>query len=88
MERGLICLATQGAVAGAVAGEVVGRPRNGAAIGAVIGVASGLFLSGYLLEADDPQAQRDISRFERDLRKWETKFSGCMSRNGYRVPSD
>ncbi len=88
MERGLVCLAARGAVAGAVAGEVVGRPRSGAAIGAAIGVASGFIHSSYLLDEDDPQAQRIITRFERDLRKWETKFSGCMSRNGYRVHTD
>ena len=88
MERGLICLATKGAVSGAVAGEVVGRPNSGAAIGASIGVASGIIQSSYLLDEDDPQAQRIITRFERDLKKWETKFSGCMSRNGYRVHTD
>lgn len=87
MERGLICLATQGAVAGTIAGEIAGSPENGAAIGAAIGAASGLIQLQYLIKPDDSQSQRVIRRFERDLRKWETKFSGCMSRKGYRVHS-
>lgn len=85
IERGLVCLATQGAVAGSVAGEVVGRPGNGAAIGAAMAVTAGLIQSSYLLLPDDPQAQRVITRFESQLHKWETKFAGCLSREGYRV---
>ncbi len=88
IEQGLICLATQGAVAGSVAGDVVGRPGNGAAIGAALAVTAGLIQSGYLLMPDDPQAQRVVTRFERELHKWETKFAGCMSREGYRVHFD
>jgi len=85
MEAGLVFLATEGAMAGAVAGDVVGRPRGGAAIGAAIGVTSGIIQMQYLLQPDDPQSQRVIRRYEKDLKKWETKFSGCMSREGYRV---
>ncbi len=88
IERGLICLATEGAVAGTVAGEVVGRPGNGAAIGAAIAVTSGLIQSSYLLLPDDPRAGRVVTRFEKQLHKWETKFVGCMSREGYRIHSD
>jgi len=84
-EKGLICLATEGAIAGAIAGEVVNRPGQGAAIGAAIGVTSGVIQLRYLLQVDDPKAQRAVRRYEKNLKKWETRFSGCMSRNGYRV---
>ncbi len=88
IERGLICLSAQGAVAGAVVGEILDDVENGAAIGAAIGVVSGLIQTQYLTEPENPQAQRSISRFERNLEKWERKFAGCMSRKGYRVLSD
>ena len=87
MERGLVCLATEGAMVGAVAGEITGEPKDGAEIGAAIAMAVGLFRSDYLTAPDDPQAQRIIERFERNLRKWDKKFAGCLSRKGYRVPS-
>ena len=91
MEMGLIGAATRGAVVGAVAGEIVGRPHggagNGAEIGAAIAIALELIHSNHLYEQDAPEAQRTITRFERNLRKWDRKFAGCMKRKGYRVPS-
>lgn len=86
MERGLICLATRGAEIGAVADEMIAGPGNGEEIGAAIAVASGLIDSSYLTEPENPEARRVISRYERDLRKWERKFAGCLSRKGYQVP--
>lgn len=86
LEEGLICLAIDGAVKGAVAGEILNEPSEGAEIGAAISISIGLIQSGYLKNLDNPEAQRAVSRFERNLRKWERKFAGCLSRNGYRVP--
>ena len=86
LEEGLICLAMDGAVTGAVAGEILDEPREGAEIGAAIAIASGLIRSGYLHNLDNPDARRAVSRFERNLQKWDRKFAGCLSRNGYRVP--
>ena len=86
LEEGLICLATDGAVKGAVAGEILNEPSEGAEIGAAISISIGLIQSGYLNNLDNPDAQRAVSRFERNLRKWDRKFAGCLSRNGYRVP--
>jgi hypothetical protein len=88
MEAGLVCLAANGAVAGAIAGEVLGDPHNGAEIGVAIGLAAGLIHSSFLMEPENPDAQRAISRFERNLKKWERKYAGCMSRKGYRVVTD
>ncbi len=86
-QRGLICLATLGAVAGAVAGEMVSNPADAASIGAAIAISSGLIQTPYLIDPDDPQALRAISRFERNLVKWDRKFSGCMRKKDYRVLS-
>jgi hypothetical protein len=86
MEQGLICLATRGAEIGAVAGDIVGQPENGAEIGAAISMASGLINSNYLNVQDDPEAQKAVSRYERNLRKWDRKFAACLSRKGYQVP--
>lgn len=86
LEEGLICLAMDGAVTGAVAGEILGEPEEGAEIGAAIAIASGLIRSGYLKNADSPESQRAVSWFERNLRKWDRKYAGCLSRKGYRVP--
>jgi hypothetical protein len=86
MEQGLVCLATRGAEIGTVAGEIVGGPDNGAEIGAAIAIASGIIHSNYLNAPDDPEAQRAVSRYERNLRKWDRKYAGCLSRKGYQVP--
>jgi len=93
--QGLVCLAARGAVTGAIAGELVDSPEDGpefdeeaaAEIGAAIALASGLIRSAYLNDTDDPQAERIIRRFESDLRKWDRKYSACLSRKGYKIPS-
>ncbi len=95
MEQGLICLAMEGAVAEEIAGEIVHfhgevieertNPAPGAAAGAAIGVSLGSVDLRFLNEPDNPEAQRAVSRFERNLHKWEQKYSGCLRRKGYRV---
>ncbi len=91
LERGLVCLGTEGAATGAVAGDLLGEDaagiERGAEIGAAIAVASGLIRAGYLNQPDDPTAQRVVREFERQLRKWDRKFASCLSRRGYQVPS-
>lgn len=87
MEEGLVFLATRGAEIGTVAGELVGDPVQGAEIGVAIAIAWELIHSDYLLEPENPDAQRAVTRYERNLRKWDSKFSGCMKRKGYRVSS-
>lgn len=86
LEQGLIYLAAEGAEIGAVAGDIAGRPGKGATIGAAIAVARALIHSGYLNEPDDPEAQRAISRYERDLNSWDRKYAACLRRKGYQVP--
>jgi len=90
--RGLICLAAEGAVTGTIAADLLDNPDydgdTGAEIGAAIAVASGLVRSAYLTRNDDPEAERIVRRFERTLRKWERKYSACLSRKGYQIPSD
>lgn len=86
-EQGLVCLAYEGAVTGAVAGEVLGVPRGGAAVGAAIAVAGEVIRSDYLYREDDPEAQRAVADFERKLRDWDRKFTGCLRAKGYRVSS-
>lgn len=86
LEEGLICLASEGAEMGAIAGEILDEPQDGAEIGAAIALASGLIHSSYLNQLDNPQAQRAVDRYERNLKKWDRKFAGCLSRKGYRVP--
>jgi hypothetical protein len=86
-EAGLVCLAYDGAVTGAVAGEMLGVPHRGAAVGAAVGVARGVILSDYLNREDDPEAQRAVADFERKLRDWDHRYSGCLRAKGYRVPS-
>ncbi len=88
MEKGLICQATQGAVTGSVAGEIVGDAETGEEIGAAIGLALELLRSNYLYEPDNPEAERTIYRFEKNLRKWDKKYAGCLVRKGYRVSSN
>ncbi len=88
MESGLICQAAQGAVTGSVAGEIVGDAETGAEIGAAIGLALELLRSNYLYDWDNPEAQQTISRFEKNLRKWDKKYAGCLVRKGYRVSSN
>lgn len=87
MERGLVDLAARGAEVGAIAGDIVGYPGNGAELGAAISIALAMFHSDYLNASNDPDAQRAVSRFERDLRKWNKKYSGCLVRKGYKVSS-
>ena len=87
LEEGLICLAHEGAVTGAVAGDMLGDAETGAEIGAAIAVAHGVVRSNYLYRQDDPEAQRTVSRFERNLRNWDRKFAACLRPKGYRVPS-
>lgn len=87
MEEGLVDLAARGAEIGAVAGDIAGDPRNGAEIGAAIAIAMAIYHSDFINAANDPDAQKAISRFERDLRKWNKKYSGCMVREGYKVSS-
>jgi len=88
MERGLICQAAQGAVTGSVAGEIVGDAETGEEIGAAIGLALELLRSNYLYEPENPEAERTIYRFEKNLRKWDKKYAGCLVRKGYRVSSN
>ena len=86
-EQGLVCLAYEGAVTGAVAGEMLGVQRRGAAVGAAVAVARGVILADYLYRDDDPEAQRAVADFERKLRDWDHRYSGCLRAKGYRVPS-
>jgi len=90
LEQGLVCLAAEGAVTGALAGDLVGNPEaeidEGAELGAAIAVAMGVIRTSYLIEPDDPAAQRAVARYERNLRKWDAKYGGCLRRKGYRVP--
>lgn len=86
-EDGLVCLAYGGAVTGAVAGEMLGVPRRGAAVGAAIAVAGEVIRSDYLYNEDDPEAQRAVAAFERELRDWNHRFTGCLRSKGYRVPT-
>ncbi len=93
--QGLVCLAAHGAVTGTIAGELLDEPEGesefhaeeAAEIGAAIALASGLIRSAYLNETDDVQAARIIRRFESELRKWDRKYSACLSRKGYKIPS-
>jgi len=87
MERGLVFLAAEGAMFGAVAGDIAGSPRGGAEIGAAIAIATGIIHSSYLLEPESPQTQQVITRYERELKKWEKQYAGCMKRKYYKVPS-
>jgi len=90
MQSGLLGAAAHGAVVGSVAGEIAGHPggiNNGAEIGVAIAVALELIRSNYVNIEEDPEAKRTVSRFERNLRQWDSKFAGCMRRKGYRVPS-
>jgi len=87
LEDGLICQAAEGAVTGAVAGDILGDIDKGAEIGAAIAVASEVVRSNYLYQQDNPEAQRVISRFERNLKNWDRKFAACLRPRGYRVPS-
>ncbi len=84
---GLVCEAVRGAETGAVAGEITGDSARGEEVGVAIAVALELIRRGYLFEEDDPRARRVVSRFERSLEKWDRKYSGCLKRKGYRVPS-
>lgn len=86
-EEGLVCLAYEGAVTGAVAGEMLGVPRRGAGVGAAIAVAGEVIRSDYLCREEDPEAQRAVAAFERKLRDWDHRFSGCVRSKGYRVPT-
>lgn len=87
MEKGLVCLAAEGAMFGAVAGDIAGSPRSGAEIGAAIAIASGIIHSSYLLEPESSQTKQVVARYERELKKWEKKYAGCMKRKYYKVPS-
>ncbi len=86
---GLICLATEGAMAGEVAADLLRGPRyeghTGAEIGAAVAVASAVIRSDYLRQMDDPDARRIVNRFERDLKHWNRKFAACLRSRGYRV---
>ena len=86
MEEGLIRQATEGAMTGAVAGDILGDSEKGAEIGAAIAVAAEVMRSNYLNQQDNPEAQRVISRFERNLKNWDRKFAACLRPKGYRVP--
>lgn len=86
-KRGLVFLAIEGAMIGAVAGELVGRPGRGAEIGAAISLASAIIHSNYLTESQDPYAQRAISRYEKNLRRWDRTYGHCLKGKGYKVPS-
>ncbi len=85
MAEGLVCLAAKGVVAGTVAGEILGKPGQGADIGLAVALASGLIHSDFLVQPDDPASQRVVTRYQRNLKKWERKYAGCLSRKGYRV---
>ncbi len=87
LEDGLICQATEGAVIGAVAGDILGDSEKGAEIGAATAVALEVVRSNYLNQQDNPEAQRVIARFERNLKNWDRKFAACLRPKGYRVPS-
>lgn len=87
LEEGLIRQATDGAVTGAVAGDILGDTERGAEIGAAIAVASEVMRSNFLDQQDNPEAQRVISRFERNLKNWDRKFAACLRPKGYRVPA-
>ncbi len=86
-ERGLVFLAVEGAMIGAVAGDLLRRPGRGAEIGAAISLASAIIHSNFLNESNDPYSQRAISRYEKNLRKWDKTFCHCLKGKGYRVPS-
>ena len=51
-----------------IVGEVVNRPGQGAVIGAAIGITSGVIQLRYLLQVDDPKAQRAVRRYEKNLK--------------------
>lgn len=87
MERGLVDLAARGAEVGAIAGDIIDYPGRGAQLGVAISIALAMFHSDYLNASNDPDAQRAVSRFERNLRKWNKKYSGCLVRKGYKVSS-
>ncbi len=86
-ERGLICLAARGAVWGSVVAGVGGDMGHGAEIGATMAVANGIIHSSFLLEPESPQTKQVISRYKRELKKWEKKYAGCLKRKYYKVPS-
>ena len=85
LEAVLVEEAARGAVTGAVAGSLAGGPGRGARLGAAIAIAQAMIDGGYLDTADDPDARRIVARFRSDLEKWDTKYSGCMVRKGYKV---
>jgi len=70
-------------------GDSENDAASGAAMGAVMALAwaQGWLDLDLLLKPADPQAQRAVNRYERNLRKWETKFSSCLKKKGYRVSS-
>lgn len=92
-------LALTGAIAGEIAGEISpaedldlewdSEAASGAAMGAVFGLAwaQGWLDMDLLLNPSTPQAQRAINRYQRNLRKWDTKYSSCLKKKGYRVSS-
>ncbi len=100
MKETLVDVAIAAAIAGEVADEVagditgpieetgigeVGGTIQEAATGAAIGAALASVDFSFLNEPDDPEAQRVVSRFERNLNKWEKKYSACLKRKGYKV---
>lgn len=87
MEEGLVSVAWDGAVTGSVAGDLLNEEDRGAEVGAAVALALELVRSDYVLRLEDPQAQRAVATYERQLRYWEKKYAACLRPKGYAVPS-
>jgi hypothetical protein len=84
-EGGLVKGAARGALVGLAIGAIAGDAGKGAAIGAAAGGLGGGMRSRRKQEAAQSEMDQAIDAFNRQLEKWDSNYTACMTGKKYTV---